>query len=433
MLSYLFENSTMIKMINKRQVQSFSNKLIINAQRISKDGSGSLYLCVIIHRQKKNFPLHIKWPADKIDFKTDKLLPRFKKDPLVTDYNLFIQMEQARHTEIQVMYRLRNEELTIEKFTTEVLVFDTKQCFLTYLEYERNRRFKRKEIELKTFENANSCKLAIMRYDATALFKNINIKWMQGFKSFLETEPYAILKDGTRKYYKIGAIWRHIATTKSYLMRASHEPMICVDQPAVNFKNPKPKTATTYLTKPELRKLIILLDEDLRDIEFRVLQAFLFTCFTSLRISDVYRASADWQIEDGFIEFIPHKNRRLQRQIKIPLLPMAKKLISDQGFYFKLPNQSQYNETLKVLAAKAGINKNVTSHVGRHTFGFLYMVEVENIYGLQQLMGHSKLETTERYAHLDDDYKITSTIKIQNGFEDLMRQMILPDTVQNLN
>jgi len=412
-------------MINPERVQSFSSKLIINTQRVSKDGYGSLYISVIINRKKRNFPLKLKWPEDKIDFLAEKLLPRFKKDPDVVDFNLFIQIEKARHTEIQKTYRLKKEELTLEKFTREVKVFETKECFITFMEYERNRRYKRKEIEKKTFENANSCKLAIMRYDPFSLFKDINLKWMQGFKAFLESTAYHVDKKGNIYYYKSGTIWRHIATAKAYLVLASQEPMIYVDESAIQFPNPKPDTDTTYLNKLELRSLILLLDESLTDDELterqrRVLKAFLFTCFTSLRISDVYKANSQWEIEDGFIQFIPHKNRKRQEEIKIPLLPMARSFINNTGFYFDLPNQVQYNETLKELAEKAGIKKNVTAHVGRHTFGYLYMTGEGNVYGLQELMGHSKIETTERYAHIDDDYKKSSTMKIQNGFEDLI-------------
>jgi len=414
-------------MINTAVMQSFSNTLVINKQRISADGYGSLYFMVIISRQKKNIPLKLKWPADRIDFKAEKLLPRFKKDPDVVDYNLFIQIEKARYTEIQKMYRIKNEELTMEKFIREVSVFDTKECFLTYIDYERNRRYVRKEIEKKTFENARSCRLAIEKYDSTALFKNINLKWMQGFKAFLQREPYHTDKKGKVYYYKTGTIWRHIATAKAYLQLASQEPMIFVDDVAIGFPNPKPDIDTTYLNRVELKNLYLLLDDSLTDDHLtdrqeRVLKAFLFTCFTSLRISDVYKANAKWEVDNGFIQFIPHKNRKYQREIKVPLLPMARQFINSTGFYFTLPNQVQYNETLKELAEKAGITKNLTSHVGRHTFGFLYMTTEGNLYGLQVLMGHRKIDTTSRYAHIDDDYKKSSTMKIQADFEDVIQE-----------
>jgi len=84
---------------------------------------------------------------------------------------------------------------------------------------------------------------------------------------------------------------------------------------------------------------------------------------------------------------------------------MAKNFVQNMlGIYFDLPSEQEYNRTLKDIARVAEINKKLSSHVGRHTFGYLYMTTIGNLKGLQEILGHSKIETTERYAHLDDEY-----------------------------
>lgn len=389
-----------------------SIKLHYNTQRIKKDGTAGLYLRVIINREKKDFPLKLDWPVERIDLKNQILLAQGKRDTKVDDYNLLIDADRAKFTEIQITYRIRKEDLNIDKLAREFRIFNEKECFASYLELERNRRYKRKEIEKNTWQNAHATKMAMLSYDQTCLFKNINRKWMNGFKTFLRN-----------KGYMPGTIWAKMACVKAYLRLAGMEPLIFVDEGALNFPNPKTKVQTTYLNVEELRRLIIMLEGDLTNRQLRVLEAFLFTCFTSLRISDVYAANSQWEVQQGFLDFVPHKNRKRGQKIRIPLIPIAKALINRGVTYFDLPNMVQYNETLKELAEKAGIIKNLTSHVGRHTFGFLYMTNTENIYGLQQVLGHSKLETTERYAHLDDNYKMESTAKIQNGFADLMKRI----------
>lgn len=57
----------------------------------------------------------MSWPADKIDYLAEVLLKRSKRDLDVDDYNLIIACEKAKYTEIQKVYRLRKEELTMEK------------------------------------------------------------------------------------------------------------------------------------------------------------------------------------------------------------------------------------------------------------------------------------------------------------------------------
>lgn len=60
---------------------------------------------------------------------------------------------------------------------------------------------------------------------------------------------------------------------------------------------------------------------------------------------------------------------------------------------------------IKVLAQDAGIIKSVHPHMFRHTFAINTLNSKEeggagiNIYALQNLMGHSSLETTAKYLH----------------------------------
>lgn len=387
-------------------------RLYYNPDRIKKNGDAALYLRVIIDRKRKDFKLNIDWPVSLINLKNGILMPRAKDDKDVLGYNLGIEQRKAIFNQIQVDYFVRKETLTLEKLLRDVKIYDTKECFVSYMEMERNRRYLRKEIEKKTFQNANAAKLLCIEYDKLCLFKDINERWMKGFKSFLQS-----------KGYMASSVWSTIKIVKSYLRLASSEVQIYVDQGAINFPNPEPKTRIVYLNEEELRRLIILLDYDLTDVQRRVLEAFLFSCFTSLRISDVFVANSLWEVQEGFLDFIPHKTRKSGKKLRIPLLPIARALINKGPTYFKLPNLVQYNESLKELADKAAINKNLTSHVGRHTFGYLYMTKTQNIYGLQEILGHTKITTTQKYSHLDDDYKMESTMKIQDGFRDLMRRV----------
>jgi site-specific recombinase XerD len=100
---------------------------------------------------------------------------------------------------------------------------------------------------------------------------------------------------------------------------------------------------------------------------------------------------------------------------------MAKQFIDEAlNQFFTLPTTQEYNRTLKDLANMADIKKKIHSHVGRHTFGYLFMTTVGDIYALKNIMGHSKIATTERYAHIDEEYELEQTLKIQEGFKFVM-------------
>lgn len=407
---------------------SFSSRLWYNSRRISKAGEVSLYLQVVIDRKHGEFPLKLKWPVDRIDLTTGTLLSRFRgKDMEASDYNLIISSEIAKHIEIFTTYRLSKKPLDIKIFAREVKIFDQKECFSSYIERERNTRYRKKDIEKKTWENAHAVMLAVLRYDPVPLFKNIDKRWMEGFKTHLANYEYKRSEKGKpAQKYLPSTIADRVKTVKTYLQRAASEPMIYVNPEALKYKNPKVRHKTTFLNREELRRMMLLLEADLTDKQYRVLKAWLFMAFTSIRISDLYEANSTWQIQDDFLTFIPFKNRKRGRIITIPLLPMAKSFIaSATGYYFTLPNQVDYNQTLKFLADKAEIKKKLTAHVARHTFGYLYMTTVGNLYGLKEILGHSKIETTERYSHLDEDYILATTKQIQQGFEDLMLRKVI--------
>jgi site-specific recombinase XerD len=135
----------------------------------------------------------------------------------------------------------------------------------------------------------------------------------------------------------------------------------------------------------------------------------------------VYRVNGSWRITEGYLDFIPKKNEKKKKWIHIPIMPAAYFFIKNTaGKYFELPSQAEYNQSLKEIASAAGIAKNITSHYGRHTYGHIYMVTIGNIHALKEIMGHSKLETTDRYAHLDDQYKTDSVMRLQEEFPALL-------------
>lgn len=79
-----------------------------------------------------------------------------------------------------------------------------------------------------------------------------------------------------------------------------------------------------------------------------------------------------------------------------------------------LSNQKM-NENLKLLQELAGISKNLTTHLARHTFATtITLANGVPIETVSRMLGHTRLATTQVYAKVLDN-KIASDMKNLKG------------------
>jgi integrase/recombinase XerD len=167
-----------------------------------------------------------------------------------------------------------------------------------------------------------------------------------------------------------------------------------------------------YLTHEELQRLVKA------ECRYAVLKrAFLFSCLTGLRWSDVHKLL--WKevqkSEDGWrITFHQQKTQSLQ-YLDIP--QQARDLMGDQGIpedrvFIGLSYSSYMNTALTQWMLRAGITKDITFHCGRHTFAVLQLEYGTDILTLRDLMGHLELKTTLIYTQIMDRKKIEAAKRI---------------------
>ncbi|WP_343322272.1 site-specific integrase [Sphingobacterium multivorum] len=404
-----------------------SLKLFTWKTRIQQNGMSALYVESYISgigpkADRKQFNLNLEWPSDKIDFGKNELRQRFKNDPDVNDYNLIIRDHISKINEIAKRFRLQNRILSNEMVERELLYFDASRSLVAFMQLSRRERYASKEIVKRTYMNHLSTINSIIDFRPLTVFPEIDKKWFADYRNYLKSE---VRENGriVKKAIQDNTIWTRIKDVKAYLAIASEHHGIYVPEfGPKEIKNSYHKKEAVYLRKEEVIKLINKLDEDVLGAQdYQVLSAFLFCCFTAFRISDLYESTYQWMVSDNFLQFLMVKNSENKpKTITIPLIPIAKRFISNnRGKFFDLPTEQEYNRTLKVFMKECGINKKVTSHTARHTFGHLFMKFGGNILALNKILGHTKIETTMTYAHLDDDDNFDFALKVNDEFKDI--------------
>ena len=176
------------------------------------------------------------------------------------------------------------------------------------------------------------------------------------------------------------------------------------DYPYRNFKLDKPKAKNEALTKQELNAIVDL-DVSLNKRLDETKDKFLFACYTGLRFGDVMNLK--WgNIKNGVMRIVQEKTKN---PVQIPLNKEAKRIIAknvkmkrERNTVFKVVSNQKTNYILKEIAELAEVDKNVSFHLARHTFGTI-LGKDQNAFTIMKLMGHKKISTSAIYVNTDVD------------------------------
>lgn len=174
------------------------------------------------------------------------------------------------------------------------------------------------------------------------------------------------------------------------------------------------KSLRTYLTIEEVRKLI---DTDFRNDQLK--RAFLFACFTGLRISDIRNLTSKNIVKKNgntYLNIVIQKTRQ-HFEIKLNNDALRWMPTKQKGHIFTLTNSITINEQLKEWAKAAGINKNVCFHMSRHTFATMALTLGADLYTVSKLLGHQNITITQVYAEIIDEKK-DKAVDLTNGLFD---------------
>lgn len=257
-------------------------------------------------------------------------------------------------------------------------------------------------------------------------FQEINLRFLKRFKTYLM---------GNRNLTETSALNVMVLIRLIY-NRAIADKVVSKDLYPFgkgSFKIKFPQTIKIGLNKKEITKLENV--QNLSEVQRHSLNVWLFSFyFAGMRVSDVLYTK--WSmVYDGRLNYRMSKNTKIV-SLKIPqkafiilryyesnkngaddfIFPEMKKadFSNAKDVYNKIKvATSKFNKNLKSIVKIAGINKKVTMHIARHSFGNIAGDSIHPLM-LQKLYRHSDLKTTINYQanfiHKEADDALDSVI-----------------------
>jgi site-specific recombinase XerD len=231
----------------------------------------------------------------------------------------------------------------------------------------------------------------------TVQISRINKKWLENFQEFLLKH----LSPNTARNYILGIC---------QILNKAVQDNIILRNPGREVEIIKrEESERVFLNTEEMQKLADI--EAKSELEKDVKKAFLFACYTGLRVSDLITIT--W----GNIEHNPPQIVKSQKKtgvrVYIPLHKTARTIIDDNSLHehddliFPWLNVIKNNRNLYLTkwADRAGIGKPIGWHTARHTFAVKSLESGGDIYTVSKLLGHTDITATQIYAKATDKMK----------------------------
>jgi integrase len=152
-----------------------------------------------------------------------------------------------------------------------------------------------------------------------------------------------------------------------------------------------------------------------------VKRAFLFSCFTGLRISDIRALQWENISKSGDTWRLSMVMKKTQESIVCKLSDEAVACLpakTDNGRVFQMPTTSSVERTIAKWALTAGIRKHVTFHTARHSYATMALTAGADLYTISKLLGHRNISTTTIYATVIDAKRDAATDSVGKLFQE---------------
>ncbi|MEN8787503.1 MAG: site-specific integrase [Flavobacteriales bacterium] len=271
----------------------------------------------------------------------------------------------------------------------------TKVRFLDYYRQAMEERYESKS----NYDNWDAALKHLKLYCTPALtFENVNSDFVKGFRRFLDVEA----KTKSDTLLSQNSKYTYFNKFKACIRKAYDENYLNENILKGIKSFAQGETQREYLMHDELQSLFRT------DCKYPVLKnAFIFSCLTGLRWSDVNKLIWEEVRDEEGMSRIVFRQKKTDGMEYLYISEQARKLLKERGggsdrVFYGLKYGAVYNTEILRWCMRAGITKHITFHSARHTNAVLLLENGADLYTVQKRLGHKEIRTTAIYAKIID-------------------------------
>ena len=300
----------------------------------------------------------------------------------------------------------KKEALKKKKVSINFLAF-----FQEYLDAYTKKDVRMIQIALQRFKDFLRDTPEYNIYEQKIKLEQITSEMVEAFTEYLQSrsvgEGARSIYQRFKKVYKACAIKCNINYQRPFVNEEGKSITITIDEDAIvkDFLSPeeeKQLMATHYTGEnPQIRN------------------AFVFCLYTGMRYCDVRDLTfGNFDFANRLLSYEQNKTKGHSKHSRVTL-PLSDSLLALLGeepesqdkdaLVFTLPSHTMCLKALRRWTKRAGIDKHITWHCARHSFGTNMAATAAqkglSVRVVQEMMGHSSLKYTERYTRVIDEQK----------------------------
>jgi len=265
--------------------------------------------------------------------------------------------------------------------------------------------------------------LAYLRYEKNLAYNSItnyqrqlNVAfdklWIESWSSFSTSDVRNILNEARKSGLSSRSIALRLSSIRGFCAFLVQQGQL-TQNPASSIQAPKQaKPLPKQLNVDEMHKLLDIKENDLLAIRDKAMMELMYSC--GLRLSELANLNIKSIQPDGQLRVIGKGNKER-------LLPIGRMALEALSVWLKIRPElaasgepaifvsmlknrlgtRQIAKRMKLWATRQNLEQSVNPHKLRHSFATHVLESSSDLRGVQELLGHANLSTTQVYTHLN--------------------------------